>query len=62
MSYKGKTGIGNDEPYAVSIYESYVKGDFPVPPPPATNVYSTEEDSGIKKVYVTDDGKAFAIV
>lgn len=62
MSYRGKTLILKDESYARSVYLSQFIDEGLPPPPPATNVYSSEEDSGIKKVYVTAEGKAYAIV
>lgn len=62
MSYRGKTLLLSDSLYGASIYLNEFIDDAPPPPPPGTNVYSAEENAGIKKVYVTDDGKAFAIV
>jgi hypothetical protein len=62
MSYSGKFLLLKEIPYANSLYfGDFLENEFS-PAPPATNVYSTEENSGIKKVYVTDDGKSFAII
>lgn len=62
MSYRGKTLLLKDNFYAASLYQDEFLDDSVPPPPPGTNVFSLEENAGIKKVYVTDDNKAFAIV
>jgi hypothetical protein len=62
MSYRGKTLLLKDQSYASSIYRDEFIDDAPPPPPAGTNVFSLEENAGVKKVYVTDDNKAFAVV